>query len=417
MSNKVRALARAFLSSLVAVGSIAPVARPAQSEPPTGATAQTQQEKGLVRYVRAGERGARVYNLNDPQAEVLLEVPAETVLAVHAERSGWLDAEAPGGFQVWVWGEFLAPTNEFGVFQVTGSDVRMRPLPSSGIESYPLEQRLSRGQKLRMIERKDETLPLARDWVRLWSPPGARAWIQASETVPLAADQNGAALWGAAATLALEGRKTPKASAATTSGGAQDAALAPAQQVAAALREADELFAAERAKDQKNGTPDYAAVLAGYQAVLELEPKGPTADIAVSRMSTVSALSEAYSLRKDLIAEREDRQRKLQAARQGMAEAGTRDAFYGRFEERGRLVRRTLPGQDEPIWVLSWGGGDVAELVCFSGRYDLGVFAEFEVGINGRRLRGPIEATADRPGRPAQVDVARLEVLSGRGVK
>ncbi len=418
MSTKERAVARAFVSGLVAAASLTPGLAPgqAQAQPAVGAGAAVQQEKALVRYVRAGEQGARAYNLNDPQAEVVLEIPGGTVLAVHAERSGWLDAEAPGGFQVWVWGEFLAPTTEFGVLQVTGSEVRMRPLPSSGIESYPFEQRLGRGQKLRMIERNDETLPLARDWVRVWSPPGARAWIQSSETLALPGDQNGAALWGAAVTQALESRKLVKSSAQAGSG-APTQSSAPAQQVAAALQQADALFAAERAKDQRNAVPDYAAVIAAYQDVLELEPKGPTAEIASSRIGTVSALADAYGLRLDLVAEREDRQRKLEAARQGMAEAGSRDAFYGRFEERGRLVRRLVPGQEEPIWVLNWSGGDVAELVCFSGRYDLAVFADFEVGVNGRRLRGPIEAAAGRSARPGQIDVTRIEVLSGRGGK
>ena len=81
----------------------------------------------------------------------------------------------PGGFPVWVWGEFLEPTADHGVVKVTASDLRMRPLPSSGVESYPINQRLGRGQKVRMIGRKNEALPMARDWVQISSPPGARA--------------------------------------------------------------------------------------------------------------------------------------------------------------------------------------------------------------------------------------------------
>ena len=63
--------------------------------------------------------------------------------------------------------------------------------------------------------------------------------------------------------------------------------------------------------------------------------------------------------------------------------------------------------------MLSWSGKDVAEVVCHSGRYDLSVFKNFEIGINGRTLRGAVEASAGRARAP-QIDVARIEVLGGR---
>jgi hypothetical protein len=64
--------------------------------------------------------------------------------------------------------------------------------------------------------------------------------------------------------------------------------------------------------------------------------------------------------------------------------------------------------------VLRFSGEDTAELVCFSGRYDLSVFEGFELGVNGELLRGPIEASAGRTFRAQQLNVARIEVLSGR---
>lgn len=392
-----------------------------------GAPEPRQDGQELLRYVRVGTGGAKVQNLNDPQAETLLELPAGSVLAVHSERANWMNVEVPGGFKVWVWGEFLEPTEEFGVLKVTASDLRMRPLPSSGIESYPIEQRLGRGQKLRMIGRKDESLPMARDWVQVWSPPGARAWVRADATTALAAGDNGSALWAAAIASALDARKpapvttsaaakaAASSAAAPKAGGAQaQPATAGAQNVAEALRQANSMLAAERKVDQDGGSPNYAAVIAAYEAVLALEPKGPSADVAQGRIETAKLLADAHQLKDELQTERAEREAKLAVARREMELAKSRDAFFGRFEARGWIEQRRLPGRSEPVWMLSWSGKDVAEVVCHSGRYDLSVFKDHELGINGRTLRGAVEASSGVP-RPMQIDVSRIEVLAGRG--
>ena len=422
MIEKARTTTRPFVLGLAAVVTLFAGVEARPSSAPTA----VQDGQELLRYVRVGDSGAKVQNLNDPQAETLLELPAGSVLAVHSERAGWMNVEAPGGFRVWVWGEFLEPTEEFGVLKVTASDLRMRPLPSSGIESYPIEQRLGRGQKLRMIGRKNESLPMARDWVQVWSPPGARAWVRSQSTAPLAASDNGSSLWAAAVTKALDGRKpaavttdavsssAARPAASSTGGAAAAAAPAGAQDVAAALTSANSMLAAERTVDQNGGTPNYAAVIAAYQAVLALEPKGPSADIASSRIETAKLLDDAHRLKLDLETERADREAKLASARIQMEEAKSRDAFFGRFEARGWIEERRLPGRSEPVWMLSWSGSDVAEIVCHSGRYDLDVFRNFELGINGRTLRGAVEASAGQP-RPMQIDVQRIEVLAGRG--
>jgi hypothetical protein len=68
-----------------------------------------------------------------------------------------------------------------------------------------------------------------------------------------------------------------------------------------------------------------------------------------------------------------------------------------------------------PRYVLRWGGKDVAEIVCASGRYDLQRFVGFEVGVIGATQRAAVEGTGDLPGTPAQIDATRLEVISARG--
>jgi hypothetical protein len=380
--------------------------------------APAQQKKDLVRYVRAGEQGAKAYNLADPQAVVVLEIPAKGVLAVHGERNDWLDVEAPGGFKVWVFGELLAPGDEPGTVRVQGNDVRMRPRPSSDVDSYALAQKLGRGQKLTVIQRNDETLPLASDWVQVWSPPGARAWVRASDTVALEAGASGTALWAAAVTESLAERKpaadVTEAAATKDEGAAPAAAGAASGDAQAALASADKLFLSEKAKEDGGVAPDYGAVRDAYQAVLDMEPKAAIAERAAARLSEVELRAEAFRLRHEMEIERERRRADAEAARVRMQEAGDRDPFYGRFDARGWLEKRVEPGAIEPQWVLHWSGEDAAEVMCISGRYDLAVFEGFEVGVNGRLLRGPIEASAGRPMKPAQFDLQRLEVLSGR---
>jgi hypothetical protein len=392
-----------------------------------------QEPQDLLTYVRAGAGGAKAYNLPDPQAVVVLEAPAETVLAVHAKRSGWLDVEAPGGFRVWVWGEYLEPASKQGMVRVTGNDVRMRPLASSGIESYALAQKLGRGQELYLIGRKDESLPMTSDWVQVWSPPGARAWVREADTDPLAGGESGAELWGAAVSAKLAARKpvpvTPPAPAGGDAGqapvaqgqaaGAQavEAAAPAGKDAVSALRRAETLFASEMAKDDAGSIPDYGAVRAAYEEVLVAEQDGPSAARARSRLEEVGLRAEAYRLRHELELERARREAEARAARERIEQAGDRDPFYGRFDTRGWLERRIEPGTTEPFWVLRWSGEDTAELVCFSGRYDLSVFEGFELGVNGQMLSGPIEATAGRGMRAARFDVRRIEVLSGRSTQ
>jgi hypothetical protein len=381
-----------------------------------------QDSQDLLSYARVGAAGAKAYNLADPQAVVVLEVPAETVLAVHGERNGWLDVEAPGGFQVWVWGEYLTPAGTAGQVRVTGNDVRMRPLPSSGIESYALAQKLGRNQELVLIGRNDESKPMASDWVQVWSPPGARAWVRKDETVPLAPGESGAKLWGAAVEATHAARKPvpvqPVPAGQSAAGQAVEAAAPAGKDAVGALRHAETLFAAEKAKDDAGSIPDYGAVRAAYEDVLAFEEQGPSADRARTRLEQVELRAEAFRLRHELEIERVRREEQSRLARERLEQAGNRDPFYGRFAARGWLERRVEPAQPgqpqpDPVWVLRFSGEDAAELVCFSGRYDLSVFEGFELGVNGEMLRGPIEASAGRAFRSQQLNVARIEVLSG----
>src|SRR5262249_18002338 len=65
-------------------------------------------------------------------------------------------------------------------------------------KSFPLPMKLDKGERVRAIARADSTKRLEEDWVQVWSPAGARAFIAASDTVALPAGEDAHKAWGAA---------------------------------------------------------------------------------------------------------------------------------------------------------------------------------------------------------------------------
>ena len=83
-----------------------------------------------------------------------------------------------------------------------------------------------------------------------------------------------------------------------------------------------------------------------------------------------------------------------------------KDPLGGIFATRGVLLRRTQDGV--PTYVIRFGGQTVAELFCKSGRYDLGMFAGYEVGVQGAEFESS-------SGRAIPVlEVSRVEIIKRR---
>jgi hypothetical protein len=389
-----------------------PQANSAQGNAPSAA----QDASKFLRYVRAGDQGAHARNVCDKQGLEVIAVPAGGVLAVHRERAGWYEVEVPGGFPVWVWGQYLATTSDPNVLVVTGSNVNMRPLPSNDASNMPMGQLLEKNDKVRLIGRKDASKPLSEDWVNVWSKSGTRAWVAAGETSALPNEADGAALWAKAVT---DARPTVgKADAAEATKAAQQAeALKPQSgDVTAALAAADAALAAERKAEQEGLAPDYAKPRALFEKALALAGTGAAADVARDRIKLCTVYSESYALRTEMERKRDTVDAAVKKLDGDMERARSRGAFEGRYEARGWLERRVLPG-NQPIYIARWAGDPNAELVCTSGRYDLAQYLDFEIGINGREVRGPVSATNPNLARPRQLDVTRIEVLAGREAK
>jgi hypothetical protein len=382
------------------------------------ATAATAQETPkFLRYVRAAAGGAKVRNIYDAQGVVIGDVEAGNVLAVHGERSGWLEVESAAGFSVWVYGEYLSPTTESGVLSVNGNDVRMRPLPSSGAESLPLRQQLQKGQKLRMLGRKDMSKPLAEDWVNVGSPVGTRGWVATAQTEALPEGSDGTALWGAAVTAA---RKPMNGTPITTASTPQDGATTPAnatvttdsKKISAALADADKQLAAARSAQEQGAPADYDAVKLAYEAILAMGPGEATAKLVQDRIELCTAYSDGAKLSVELERQKQSIDAAMRKRQEEMARAARSQPFDGRFTARGRVEKATLPGETKPVYFVRFGGELVAELGCTSGRIDFSDYLGCEVGFNGTETRPAIKSTTAALNRPQLYDVTRLEIIA-----
>lgn len=379
---------------------------------PAGST--TREKSKYLRYLRVGQNGTEARNLGDANGVGVAKLSGGALVAVYEEHGDWLECEIPGGFEIWVYGQYVKASSEAGVLEITRSDVRARPLPSSGVESYPLQPNLAQGDRVRLIARNDSTKPLAEDWIKVYSPPGVRGFVAKADCEALAPGTDGAAAWASAV---IDARKRSMPAIAIPAGGVliEGSAgkvvgdLTP-QQAIEELKRADSALAAERLV----ANPNFTAVKEQYEHVAASVKEGATHDMAVRGLNEIQALVEAHALRDTLQVEREHfvqenlkRQEALDAA------AKNKDIYSGRFDTRGWVEKRNVAGQ-APTYLLRWGGDQVSEILCKTGRYDLSTFNGYEVGVNGIELRSFIPGDISHIAVPRLIDAARIEVLSGR---
>src|SRR5262245_18121959 len=376
-----------------------------------------------ARYARVSVSGARILNLNDANATEVHKPAQGALLAVFRETDEWLEVESPGGFAVWVFGRYLGETGEPDVYRVNGDGVNLRPQPSRGVANFPLGQQLYTGDQVRVIERADPALALKDDWVRIWSPPGVRAWIAKSSTEPLPAGEDGAALWKAAlASLpaapvrAEAARKTGAAVGAGSNGatnGKAEPGAASADKTEAMTKFEPALDAAvTRMEDERTQpAPDWTAVRALFADAERLAPTGAERAEVRLGLQTLAPLEEASALKARL---EDERARMAEAAKieqeRVQAESRERDPLGGVFLVRGGLERVTEGAGEGATrrYFVRFGTGAIAEIICVSGRYDLDLFVGYQVGVRGTELRPAVDDGL------RHIEVTRLEVIGRR---
>ena len=390
------------------------------------APAATPTSQAATKYVRAGDQGGKLRNLASPAGEVVLDAKAGALLAVRSERNGWLEVEPATGMKVWIYGTYLKKSGTPGVAEINANSVRMRPLPSSDEKSFPLPMKLDRGERVRVIGRADQTKPVGEDWIHVWSPAGATAWIAAAETKAVAAGEDARAAWASElkesqASLAVvdvfaggEAVAGAPASASNGQGAAKDASAKTAAKGDAAayekLAEGEKLLKAAQAE----AVPDFTGAKAAFAAAVAQAPQSPAADSAKQRLEEISIREEIQRLKADKDKLQAERATKLAEAEARLKEVeAQKDPLRGRFQARGWLERHVQPGV-ATRYALTWGGREVAEIYCGSGRYELDAFVGCEIGVLGVTQRAAVAATAEVPGTPARVDATKIEVLSTR---
>lgn len=377
-------------------------------------------------YMVVGPGGATARNTFSNAGVSIGTLAEGTILTVYSKQVDWLEVEVPGGFEVWVYGQFLEPTAVSGELEVNGHGVRQRPLPSAGVESFPLRQKLFGGDRVHVIRRQNPGIALAEDWVQIYSPPGVRAWLRADGARALPAGSNGAKMWGNAVREVEQSRQgsspapnpggndsgTPGEGGTPIPAAAPNLDSATIQAMGDAMAEANAMMAVAR----RSKNPDFKAVRAAYQAVLALSEQGLTAELARDRLRELDLLEEGYRLEQQLESERAAREELMRERQDRIDAAGRvpRDPFEGRYQARGWLERIEDEERGLPVYRMRWGGYPVAELVCTSGRYDLDVFLDFELGVRGRTLRPGVQNEDGEVSTPPRIDVSRIEVISGR---
>jgi hypothetical protein len=375
-------------------------------------------------FARA-KAGVAVRNFSDANGNELMRLPADHPLRVYERSQGtpaFWEVEVAGGVPVWVYGEFLQPTNAEGVLLVDGSHVNMRPMPESSPRSMALRSKLQSGTRVVMIERKDPSRALAEDWVKVWAPESARVWVAVDDLTVVPASDS-AALQGAQEAWNAAVRKVPTARQAVRQldqKRAQENAAREAErpivpqvpnEAVRLLADADERFDAAMGQPETSATT-WGEVLTLYRQVTELAPEGTAAAArAAERLRTVEAYRGVAALREAMQAEDAQRQKELASI---VAEHERKElvetVFWGRFQGRGWLRSRVEGG--ERRYFLEWSGETVAEVRCSSERYDLSVFEGSELGLRATTVSPPVAATALTEALPRVLDVMRIEVLS-----
>jgi len=118
-----------------------------------------------------GPGGAVVRSFHHDDMPILVELEAGTPVRVVATREPWARIQAPGGFAVWVWADYVDAEGQDGV--LNARHVRARPLPSTGADAYPVGQFLE-GDRVTILQEQD-------GWFEVRAPENLGAWVRSRE--------------------------------------------------------------------------------------------------------------------------------------------------------------------------------------------------------------------------------------------
>jgi len=291
-----------------------------------------------------------------------------------------------------------------GRYDVNANAVNMRPLASSGKESFPLMEKLYVGDTVRIVSRLDPSVEFAEDWIQIRTPQGVHGWALTSsiQTAPdsTIAEETWMSDWKDVMD-AMGGEVTPSPATSKdgTGTGSEDG-------TAESNVGNDDLARARRMMN--SSPPMYAEAKVLFAAVLSrVESGSPLAVAAQNGMSQADAYTRIEAIQRQLESERAARAiEEAERAAELQRRKNEKTPLMGRYDARGWVESRKLPDGGMG-WYLRFAGKESCAIQCSSGRYDLSLFAGYEVGVVGSMLNEPGEGQAS-------CDLRSIEVLSGR---
>ena len=361
----------------------------------TPAAAQNEQTE----YVVADTAGVTIRNIYDKAGIPVGKFGPGTVLAARETMGKWTQVEPASGLTCWVLGAYLNETETSGQYKVNGNGINMRPLPSTGNDSFPLMQHLYAGDMVRMVGRMDPSAPFKEDWVQIRTPKGVYGWALTSTLKPAPDPAQAATTWEAEWSAIMDAMGGSDETS-TDETGTDETTTTPK------LGTEDELVRARRMMNESPPKYDEAKKL--FAAVLAKTPSSsPIARAAQNGMIQADAYMSIEALQRQLEAERVERERKETERQAELDRRLSKDTtLKGRYDARGWLEIREMRN-GETAWYLRFAGQDTCTVQCTSGRYDLGMFAGYEVGVIGLM-------TNEAGWAQSNCDMRSIEVLSGR---
>jgi hypothetical protein len=372
----------------------------------------TTTPKKTINWVEANA-GTKARSFPDRMGSLVVELDAGQLLKVVETSSGtrpFHRVQVAGGFMVWVHGRYVTPTRNPAVLTVSGDRLNMRPMASSGPDSMALPDRLMLGTQVELAGRQDSSLPLDKDWVQIWAPPGSTFWVEGSETTVRTDEALAATEFASAARVMPKVVSKPKA----TSKPKPQVVTPPVKPGARrALTEADALYdAALKMTDADSAT--WTAVQNAYQKVQGLSVAStPLAQVASRQMERCALRAQLAALGGDMT-ERDEvrRQRIAQLLDEQRLREMARTPDWGRFDGRGWV--EAVDSAGEPThWYIWWAGKRRVELVSGDGRYDLNSYVGYQVGMAGAMRREYSPPTLEQDELLPLLDIRRLEVIAG----
>ena len=109
---------------------------------------------------------------NEPSGIPFRELAPNTPLEVSGQDGGWAKVTLPDGLKTWIFSRFIEVNGSTGV--ITGTDVRVRPSPSTDNNTSPPLGKYRKGDEVEVVGTEG-------DWTQIRAPKKIGGWLRTEE--------------------------------------------------------------------------------------------------------------------------------------------------------------------------------------------------------------------------------------------